>query len=138
MRSEGSRPGDMVSLADAYPVLLASTASLAALNRELGDNPVPMNRFRPNIVVEGCAPWAEEGARHLSAGSARFRGATPCERCIVVTVDQRDGSRAEKVEPLRTLTRLRPSARKAAAFGLNLLPEETGAIEVGQTFEVRR
>jgi uncharacterized protein YcbX len=137
VRSEGSRPGDMVSLADAYPVLLASTASLAALNRELGDHAVPMDRFRPNIVVDQCDAWEEEEPSMLSAGTARFRGATSCERCVVVTVNQRDGTRAEKTEPLRSLTRIRPSARNAPTFGRNLLPEGQGVIEVGQPFVLR-
>ena len=114
---------------------LLTIASLAALNKALGANPVPMDRFRPNIVVDECAAWEEEDLSHASAGNVRFRGATACKRCIVVTVDQRDGSRAEKVEPLRTLTRIGPSGREAATFGQNLLPESEGMIRVGQRLD---
>ncbi|WP_433390624.1 MOSC domain-containing protein [Micromonospora sp. KLBMP9576] len=128
--------GDRVSFADAYPLLLASVASLDALNgwlAEAGEAPVPMARFRPNVVVEGAPSWAEDGwvGRPLRIGGVRFRAAGPCDRCVVTTTDQETGVRAK--EPLRTLGRYR-NVRQKLLFGLHLVPEETGRITVGDPF----
>ncbi|MGK5520534.1 MOSC domain-containing protein [Micromonospora sp. URMC 107] len=125
--------GDRVSFADAYPLLLASVASLDALNgwlAEAGEEPVPMARFRPNLVVQGAPAWAEDdwAGRPLRIGGVRFRAAGPCDRCVVTTTDQETGVRGK--EPLRTLARHRKVDRKLL-FGLHLVPEETGRIAVG-------
>jgi uncharacterized protein YcbX len=125
--------GDQVSFADEYPLLLAGTASLDALNDWLagaGEPPVPMTRFRPNLVVENAPAWAEDdwAGRPLRIGSAWFRAAGPCDRCVVTTTDQETGVRGK--EPLRTLARHRNIGRKLL-FGLHLVPDGPGRVAVG-------
>jgi uncharacterized protein YcbX len=106
-------PGDRVSFADGYPILVTNTASLAALGDwlvEAGDEPVPMTRFRPNIVVDGAAPWAEDdwlGGR-LQIGDVRMRAVKPCDRCVVTTIDQETAVQGR--QPLRVLGQHRRSS----------------------------
>ncbi|WBB88930.1 MOSC N-terminal beta barrel domain-containing protein [Verrucosispora sp. WMMC514] len=131
-------PGDQVSFADAYPVLLANTASLAALGDWLvaaGAQPVPMTRFRPNLVLDGASAWAEDdwAGRGLRIGAVRFRAAGPSARCLVITTDQETGVRGR--EPLRTLARHRNIDRKLL-FGLNLVPLESGRVRLGDPVEL--
>ncbi|WP_327022454.1 MOSC domain-containing protein [Micromonospora sp. NBC_01739] len=126
-------PGDQVSFADAYPVLLTSTASLAALGdwlTEAGADPVPMSRFRPNLVIEGAPAWAEDDweGRSMRIGGVAFRAAGPSARCLVTTTDQQTGVRGR--EPLRTLARHRNVDRQLL-FGLNLVPLESGRVRLG-------
>lgn len=130
--------GDQVSFADAYPLLLATTASLDALNgwlAEAGEEPVPMARFRPNLVLEGAPAWAEDDwvGRPLRVGGVRFRAAGPCDRCVVTTTDQETGVRGK--EPLRTLGRYR-NVRQKLPFGLHLVPTATGSVTVGDELTV--
>src|SRR5437868_378675 len=101
---ERARPGDVVSFADGYPILLVSEASLADLNGRLAA-PIAMTRFRPNIVVAGCASFAEDGWARLRIGEIGFRGVKPCDRCVVTTIDPTTGKGG--VEPLRTLASFR-------------------------------
>jgi uncharacterized protein YcbX len=112
-------PGDRVGFADAYPVLLATRASLAELNARL-DAPVPMNRFRPNLVVEGGEPYAEEQYPRVRIGSLTFRMPKRCSRCNVTLVDQ--ATAAIGKEPLRTLARYRTVANNVY-FAQNLIPD---------------
>lgn len=121
------RPDDRVSFADAYPLLLTSTAALDALNDWLeqagsGEGPLPMNRFRPNVVVAGAEPWAEDGwlGRRLRIGAVTFRVVRACDRCVVTTTDQATGERGK--EPLRTLGEHRNIDQKLL-FGVNLIPD---------------
>jgi uncharacterized protein YcbX len=130
--------GDQVSFADDYPLLLAVAASLDALNGWLADDgepPVPMTRFRPNLVVAGAPAWAEDGwaGRRLRIGSARFRAAGACGRCVVTTTDQETGVRGR--EPLRALGRHR-NVGGQLLFGLHLVPEGPGEVRVGDPVEV--
>ncbi|GAB3138713.1 MOSC domain-containing protein [Micromonospora sonneratiae] len=132
-------PGDRVSFADGYPVLLANTASLDVLNGWIRDSgseegPLPMARFRPNLVVDGAEPWAEDDwlGRRLQIGTVVFRAVKPCDRCVVTTTDQETGQRGR--EPLRTLGRHR-NVDQGLLFGLNLVPDGTGEVHVGD--EVR-
>ncbi|MCG5469593.1 MOSC domain-containing protein [Micromonospora sp. LAH09] len=125
--------GDQVSFADVYPLLLANTASLDALNdwlAEAGEEPVPMTRFRPNLVVDGASAWAEDdwAGRSLRIGDLRFRAAGPCGRCVVTTTDQDTGVRTK--EPLRTLGRHR-NVQQKILFGLHLVPIDSGPLTVG-------
>ncbi len=124
------RPGDRVSFADGFPLLAVNTASLDDLNARLAQ-PVPVARFRSNLVVSGAAPWAEDGWRHLHVGHIAFRAVKPCTRCIVITTDQDTGARAPDREPLRTLASLRGNADRRALFGQNLVPDTPGRITVG-------
>jgi uncharacterized protein len=114
-----AEPGDRVGFADAYPILVAGLASLDDLNARL-DVPVPMDRFRPNVVIEGAAPFAEEAEAALLVGELRIRTPKRCSRCQVVTVDQTTGAAGK--EPLRTLAKYRASENKVF-FGMNAIPD---------------
>jgi hypothetical protein len=140
MAGVGSRPlagaavakGIAVSFADAFPFLLVSEGSLEELNRRL-ESPVPMDRFRPNIVVEGCAPHVEDGWRRVGIGEVVFRVTKPCARCVITTTDQRTGERG--LEPLRTLASYRTVGGKVL-FGQNLVHENRGLVRVGDRVRV--
>lgn len=124
---------DETSFADGYPFLLISQASLADLNGRL-TTPVPMNRFRPNLVVQGCAPFAEDGWRQLQIGAVTFYPVKPCARCPIPTIDQATGVMGK--EPLKTLATFRRSAEGKVMFGQNLLSTGTGVIRVGDPVSV--
>ncbi len=121
-----------VGFADAYPFLLASTSSLAELARRGGG--VPMERFRPNIVVDGAPAFAEDGWTRLRIGEVVFRIVKPCVRCSITTVDPVAGAVAG-VEPLRTLATFRRSG-DGVLFGMNMVNENVGTIAVGEMVEV--
>ncbi|WP_428374931.1 MOSC domain-containing protein [Lichenicoccus sp.] len=133
-RIPGVREDDTVSFADAYPILLTSTASLSALNAEL-EAPVGMDRFRPNLVIDGAAPWQEDGWQRLRIGGMVFRAPKACTRCIVTTLDQATGLAPVPGEPLRTLGRLNRNAA-GIVFGRNLIPDAPGRLQVGDPVEV--
>jgi uncharacterized protein YcbX len=124
--------GDIVGFADGYPVLLASTSSLGDVNARLAE-PVPMDRFRPNLVVSGSAPWAEDDWARIQVGAVAFRVVKPCDRCTVTTVDQRTAARG--VEPLRTLATFR-SKENEVLFAQNCIPDASGTIAVGDPVAV--
>ncbi|MGW8764078.1 MOSC domain-containing protein [Streptomyces sp. NPDC055815] len=132
-------PGETVSFADGYPLLVTTVSSLDALNSLIaqGDHadegPLPMNRFRPNLVIEGTAPWAEDGWTRLAVGEVTFRVPRPCGRCVVTTTDQLTGERGK--EPLRTLGRHRKNDGRLI-FGQNLVPEHTGTVRVGDAVKI--
>ena len=128
-----SRPGDLVSLADGYPLLLTTTASLDDLNNRL-EVPVPMNRFRPNLVVATAQPWIEDDWHQIRIGDVIFRVAKPCGRCKVTTIDQKRGIITGK-EPLRTLSTFRQKDGKTM-FGMNLIPQSQGDVRVGDRIEI--
>ena len=123
---------EQVSFADAFPFLLVSEASLADLNTRL-ETPLPMNRFRPNIVVAGCEPYEEDTWKQVQIGSTLFHVAKPCARCATTVVDQSTGIKG--VEPLRTLSTYRTSNGKVL-FGQNLIHEGGGEIRVGDAVTV--
>ena len=138
-----ARPGDRVSLADGYPVLLANTASLDALNdwlTETGDQPVPIHRFRPNLVLDGAPAWAEDDwtGRTLRIGDLDLRAAKACARCVVTTIDQETGETGR--QPLQALGRHRRIG-KGLLFAVNLIPDlpagETTTIRVGDPVTLR-
>jgi uncharacterized protein YcbX len=118
-----------VSFADAFPFLVISEESLADLNARLA-TPLPMNRFRPNLVVAGGAPYAEDDWTRCKIGEVVFHGATRCGRCVVTTTDQLTAERAQ--EPLRTLATYRRDEEGTVMFGRNLIHEtKTGRLSVG-------
>ena len=123
---EFSAGGDIVSFADAFPFLLIGKSSLDDLNSRL-DEPVPMNRFRPNIVVSGVEPFAEDNWDEIHIGEVDFSVVKPCSRCTVTTVDQDSGNRGK--EPLRTLASYRRFGDKVL-FGQNLIHRNRGRIQV--------
>ncbi len=132
---ETARPGDVFSFADGAPFLLTHTATFEELNRRIihnGGSPVPMDRFRPNVVVEGGAPFAEDGWSQLHLGPLAFRSAGRCARCLMVTADQTTGQRGK--EPLKTLATFPrdPKDPSSVFFGINLIHEsKTGIIRIG-------
>jgi uncharacterized protein YcbX len=126
-----TRPTDQTGFADGYPALVISEGSLDALNERLiarGSEPLPMNRFRPNIVVSGAAPFAEDGWKRIRIGDMIFDLVKPCARCEVTTTDQ---DTAEKgLEPLATLATFRKVNGKVM-FGMNAIHDGPGVIRVG-------
>jgi uncharacterized protein len=150
---------DIVSFADGYPLLLIGEASLADLNERIARNandleeeapePLPMDRFRPNVVVQGSDPFEEDKWERIRIGETIFRVVKPCARCIVTTVDQNTGEFDGK-EPLKTLATYRLAKDvfpgKYSSFGLtptgvlfgqNLIPENPGAhVREGDVIEV--
>jgi uncharacterized protein len=135
-----SKASDRVSLADAYPLLLATEESLAALNDLIaagphaGEGPLPMTRFRPSLVVRGAPPWAEDGWRRVRIGSAVFRAVKGCDRCVLTLVHPETAQKGK--EPIATLARHRRWDGKTW-FAMNLIPDTPGAtIAVGDDVEI--
>lgn len=125
-------PRDRVGFADGFSFLMISSSSLDHLNARLAD-PVPMDRFRPNIVVGGCEPHAEDGWSRVRVGSIGFRVVKPCARCSIPMVDQ--GTAVRSKEPIRTLASYR-NFGGAVLFGQNLAHDGTGTLSVGDGVEV--
>lgn len=135
-----SEPGDRVSYADGYPLLLIAQESLARLDEWVAAGPQPLDgplataRFRPNLVVSGFGAFAEDGWRRIRVGGARFRVAKGCARCVLTTVHPDTAERGE--EPLATLARYRRFDR-GVWFGVNLIPDDPGAqVRVGDPVRV--
>jgi hypothetical protein len=130
-RTDGRYAQSLTSLSDGFPYLIASLASLDDLNARL-DVPVPMDRFRPNLVIAGGRPYQEDDWRAITIGAARFHLVKPCARCVIVTTDQRTGARG--TEPLRTLASYRSKGNKVL-FGMNAVGDVTGMVRVGDLVE---
>jgi uncharacterized protein YcbX len=124
--------GETVSFADDFPYLVTSASSLADLNTR-SNFPVDARRFRPNLVIAGAAPWAEDEWRVLRVGGLRFRLVKPCARCAIPSVDP-DSGRTSK-EPLRTLATFRQRDNKVY-FGINAVADELGELRVGDVVTV--
>ena len=145
-QAHGGRPGDPLSLADAGPLLITTTASMRALNAWITDRelesvaattgaapdpppPLPMERFRPNLVVDGdLEPFVEDGWGGLHVGGVELRFAELCDRCVLTTVDP--DILAKGKEPVRTLARHRSWSGKVW-FGVRMVPVTTGRVGVG-------
>jgi len=137
-----SQPGDRVSFADGYPLLLTNPRSLEALNDWIlegphaAEGPLPMKRFRPSVVVTGAPAWAEDGWHRLRVGDVTFRVAKLCDRCVITTVDPDTAVKGR--EPLVTLARYRRWGGKIW-FGANLIPDAPragAAISVGDSVTI--
>jgi uncharacterized protein YcbX len=124
---------DQVGFADGFPFLLTTEESLADLNGRMA-SPLPMNRFRPNIVLAGAAPFAEDGWRRIGIGEITFAVVKPCARCAITTTDQATAERGK--EPLQALAAYRLVQGEGVMFGQNLIHESTGVIRVGDAVEV--
>ena len=129
-----SLAGDEVSFADGFPLLIANESSLADLNARIGE-PLAMARFRPNLVINGAEPWAEDGWRRLRIGAIEMDLVKPCSRCQVTTLDPSSGVPHPHQEPLRTLARFRKQNGKVM-FGVNAIARGTGELRCGQPVEV--
>ena len=130
---DGTRQQRFIDIA---PILVTNSASLEDLNARLSDA-VPMNRFRPNVVVDGLNAYAEDDVISLSGNGWQLLRATHCERCAVTCTDQESGERA--VEPLATLKSYRHRENGFAGgvmFGAYMAVEGSGTIRVGDQLEV--
>lgn len=125
-----------VSFADGFPLLITNLASLEELNGRL-DTPVEMRRFRPNIVVEGATPWAEDHWRGLTVGDSEFDLVKPCSRCVMTTVDPDSGVKDAAVQPLRTLSGYRRT-NDGVIFGMNAIHESEGRVRVGDPVKITK
>ena len=123
----------IVSFADGFPLLLIGESSLDDLNTRLAE-PLPVNRFRPNLMVTGSAPYAEDDWKQVRVGEVLFHVVKPCARCVMTTVEQTTGERTGP-EPLQTLAGYRREDGKVM-FGQNLIPEGTGKVRIGDEVEV--
>ena len=161
--------GNHVSFADGYPFLLIGEGSLEELNRRIAanssdgstnsasDHPsyrggesederagmlaprVPMNRFRPNFVVKGSEPFAEDTWKKVRIGSTIFHVVKPCARCPIPTIDQETGVRhsSEPTRTLATFRQVRRAGKNKILFGQNLIADEAGGrLRVGDEVEV--
>ena len=127
------RADDHVSFADGYPILIASQESLDDLNARL-ETPLPMNRFRPNLVVQGCQPFEEDRWQRIRIGAVELALIKPCARCEVTTHDQETGARSK--EPLATLATFRRVNGNKVMFGMNVIPLNEGRLRVGDPVEI--
>ncbi|MGR2752851.1 MOSC domain-containing protein [Agromyces arachidis] len=129
--AHGGRPGEGLSLADAGPLLLTSEASLAQLDAWTPDDvpPLDMVRFRPNVVIDGEEPFAEDAWSSVRIGGVRFRVGELCDRCVMTTIDPTTLDRGK--EPIRTLARHR-KWDGATWFGIRLIPEPDAAGAAGE------
>jgi len=116
-----------VSLADGYPYLVAGTASLDLLNTKL-TKPVPMDRFRANLIIESTEPHIEDTLGEFAIGDKSMYVVKPCARCQVITIDQATGVKGQ--EPTRTLAKYRRDGNKIN-FGANAVAKSLGSIAVG-------
>ncbi|TGE29649.1 MOSC domain-containing protein [Hymenobacter metallicola] len=132
--TDGGEVAGHVSFADAYPFLVIGEASLAELNSRLAQ-PVPMDRFRPNLVFTGGAPYAEDTWREFQIGELPFRGVRPCGRCVVTTINQETAQKS--AEPLRTMAPYRTQGNKVM-FGLNTTGPGRGLLRVGDVLTVQK
>ena len=132
------RKDDSVSFADAYPFLLIGESSLADLNGRL-EKQIPMNRFRPNLVVKDSEAFAEDSWKTIKIGENIFHLVKPCARCVITTIEQTTGEK-QGVEPLKTLSNYRipkRSVKRKILFGQNSISEgDGGVLRVGDKIEV--
>jgi len=124
---------DEVGFADGFPFLLISRASLDDLNRRMGLT-LPMERFRPNLVVEGSEAYAEDNWKRIRIGELEFRVVKPCSRCVIPTINPETGERTGN-EPLKTLMRYRKQGN-SVYFGQNLIHDGQGRLETGMPVEI--
>ncbi len=133
-REDFALPGDEVSYADGFPLLLVSSASLEDLNARLAE-PVSVRRFRANLVVDGGDPFVEDGWTRVRIGEVLFDAVKRCDRCVFTTIDPETGERHPQGEPLRTLSRYRRT-EEGILFGQNLTPRGAGVVRVGDPVAV--
>ena len=127
-----AQPNDHTAFSDGFPILLISQASLDDLNSRM-DEAIPMARFRPNIVVSGCEPFAEDDWKILKVGDITVRIVKPCSRCVVPNVDINSAERCK--EPIKTLVTYRKRDHEVF-FGQNVVADGEGGFEIGMKVEV--
>ena len=141
IKKENTVDARKIAFADGYPLLLISQASLDDLNQRLSANnqkTVSMAHFRPNIVVENCLPFSEDGWQYISIGDVEFKVSKPCERCIFTTVNPEDGIINAQQQPLSTLKTYRQTSNGEVLFGQNLIPLTSGLIKQGDKLTISK
>ncbi|HEY2981657.1 MAG TPA: MOSC N-terminal beta barrel domain-containing protein [Anaerolineales bacterium] len=126
------RADDHTGFTDGFPILIASEESLADLNARL-ETPIPMNRFRPNLVIRGCEPFAEDTWKRIRIVDLEMAVVKACARCVVTTIDKETLETSR--EPLKTLATYRKQKR-GVMFGQNVIPLGDGSLEVGMPVEI--
>jgi len=129
-----AKQGDRTAFSDGFPVLLLSQASLDDLNSRMPD-PLPMTRFRPNIVISGGDAFAEDNWHRLTIGELSLRIVKPCSRCVIPSIDIETGERSKNHEPTKTLSTYRRHNNQIL-FGQNAVIDGQGEIERGMTVEI--
>ena len=117
-----------ITYTDAAPILLTSETSLRDLNNRM-TLPVGMNRFRPNIVVNGDNPFEEDDWKLLKIGTCEFEISHQCPRCVLTTIDPSHPEKGISKEPLKTLSTFRKSGNEVN-FGIYLIPKKMGIIRL--------
>lgn len=131
-----------LGFADNSPVMLTATASLEKLNQRIIDihqqrsQAIPMNRFRPNVVIDTTEPFVEDSWSLIQIGEIQFRMVKPCSRCIITTVDQKQGEKNQLKEPLNTLGTFRQLSELGVMFGVNMIPQNEGILEKGDRVRI--
>jgi uncharacterized protein YcbX len=124
--------GDKTAFSDGFPLLLISQASLDDLNQRLL-TPITMNRFRPNLVISGCQPFAEDSWKKIRIGDITFRIVKPCSRCVIPSINIETAERED--EPTKTLAQYRKRDNKIF-FGQNVIADGIGNIAVGMPVDI--
>lgn len=132
LRAPGAQPNETIAFTDSNPVLVASRAALDLLNSKIAE-PIPIRRFRPNLVVAGCPAHVEDEWPAIEIGQVRLRATMKCRRCLVTTIDIETAQTSE--EPLRTLNDYRRDGGHVA-FGAFFVPERTGRVAVGDPIAI--
>lgn len=125
----------LVGYADGYPLLMTSQTGLNFINM-MTDNPIPMNRFRPNIIVKGLQViinedgvlFEEQDLKRFEIGTVEFENVKPCARCPITTINQQTGERGEF--PLNVLAKVAKTP-SGVIFGINVNHLNTGTIRIG-------
>ena len=130
-----AEPGERTAFSDGFPFLLIGQRSLDDLSARVGQI-LDVRRFRPNLIVAGSAPYAEDSWRRIRIGELEFRVVKPCSRCIIPTIDPLNGERSPDREPLATLMNYRRGDDGGVFFGQNLIAEGTGDLQLGMPVEV--
>ncbi|MGK9067465.1 MOSC domain-containing protein [Stutzerimonas chloritidismutans] len=129
-----AEPGNLTAFSDGFPFLLIGQASLDDLCARIG-RPLDMRRFRPNLVVDGAEPYAEDGWRRIRIGEMTFRVVKPCARCAIPTIDPDTAIRSPDREPLATLMTYR-KGEGGVFFGQNLIAEGPGELSPGMPVQI--
>jgi len=134
LRTGGEAP---VSFADVQQLLVLGEASLAELNGRL-DRPVGLRNFRPNVVVSGTEPFAEDAWKEVVTDDVVLEVVRPCGRCVLTTVDPETCERHPRSEPLRTLATYRRTTPETGTtnFGVLAAPRRCGTLRVGDVLQV--
>ncbi|HFK7184680.1 TPA: YcbX family protein [Serratia odorifera] len=124
-----------LSFADGYPFLLVNEASFHDLQQRCPGS-IKLEQFRPNLVVSGASPWAEDGWQVIRIGEVMFDLVKPCSRCVLTTISIERGRKHPSGEPLNTLQQFRTADNGDVDFGQNMIARNSGVIRVGDAVEV--